>query len=59
MTPSVSKIVVNKKVALPLNFPRCFYTHELIKLHIAAIVYYINTLDGLSSQIWEGQGSAL
>ena len=34
-------------------------THGVIFLHIAAIVYYINTLDGLSSQIREGQGRAL
>ena len=35
------------------------YTHGVIFLHIAAIVYYINTLDGLGSQMWEGQGQAL
>ena len=34
-------------------------THGVIFLHIAAIVYYINTLVGLSSQIREGQGRAL
>ena len=30
-----------------------FNTHGVIFLHIAAIVYYINTLDGLSSQMWD------
>ena len=35
------------------------HTHGVIFLHIAAIVYYINTLDGLNSQMWEGQGWAL
>ena len=37
----------------------CPYTHGVILLHIPAIVYYINTLDGLGSQMWEGQGRAL
>ena len=35
------------------------YTHGVVFLHIAAIVYYIKTLDGLGSQMWEGQRQAL
>ena len=35
------------------------HTHGVILLHIPAIVYNINTLDGLGSQMWEGQGRAL
>ena len=35
------------------------FTHGVIFLHIAAIFYNINTLDGMSSQIREGKGRAL
>ena len=35
------------------------HTHGVIFLHIAAIVYCINTLDGLGSQMWVGQGQAM
>ena len=34
-------------------------THGVIFLYIAAIVYYINTLNVLGSQMWEGQGQIL
>ena len=40
---------------------KMIYYTRVISLLIAAtaIVYYINTLDGQGSQMWEGQGWAL
>ena len=34
------------------------HTHGVILLPIQAIVYYINKLDALGSQMWESQGWA-
>ena len=61
---SVEKpILISNYIGLTLkpfiNCSESAYTHGVILLHIPAIVYYINTLDGLGSQIWEGKGLAL